>query len=159
MEFWRSCWALHFEGLSSQRPKLWRMLAGSWLSLTQSGPFPSVASIHFAEFQASLLALVYPPGLMEIKEWCFLLPLLGFLRLFFFLMGFSIFHFNFFLNLKLWGIPSLLEKLSSPHCFHPFHGNVVFVLHGPTQDTCPSWSPPWPSGWRHFFPSGNLLNH
>lgn len=66
-----SCQALHSEGLSSQRLKLWRMLAGSWLSLMQSKPFPSTSHlllIHFTEFRAFLLALVYPPGLVETKE-------------------------------------------------------------------------------------------
>ena len=48
-------------------------------------------------------------------------------------MGFSI----FLLSLTLWESTSLLEKSSSTHSFHSFHGNVVFLLLGPTRDMNP----------------------
>lgn len=52
MGFWRSGQALHSEGLTSQRLKLWRILAGSWLFLMQSRPFPSTShASHSSNFK------------------------------------------------------------------------------------------------------------
>lgn len=92
--------------------------------------------IYFAEFQASLLALLCPlvwPRLKDDIFSCLCLAFLGFSK-----MGFSVFQCIFFLSLTLWETTSLSEKLSSTYSFHLFHGNVIFILHGPTQDTCPS---------------------
>lgn len=87
MEFWKTCQALHSEGLSSQRLKLWKKPArGPGCSSYRANPFVPLLLIYLDEFQTFLLALRLSPALLiwqRMKNDIFLLSLLSFLGLFF----------------------------------------------------------------------------
>lgn len=159
MGIWKSCQSLHSDGLS-ERAAL-EACGRAWLFSGQRGPFPSTASRWLCWISSFFSGSSLPARPPEPGEWPSLLPLLCFLGL---LKKWVIaFPFYFFsLSLMLWETSSLFEKLTSAYCFHPFNWTVVFILHDPAQDTCPSWVFSWRSGSHQLslcIFSGNLLNH
>lgn len=97
MEFWKTCQALHSEGLSSQRLKLWKKPArGPGCPSYRASPFVPLLLINLDEFQTSLLALRLslscPSDLAKNEEWHFSTVSAQFSWTFFLKMGFTVFN-------------------------------------------------------------------